>query len=169
MKKEHRGIFRRAALVALLVIGGTLAYAEQVTLHYSSYLLDTAQAGKAYYDAIAAFEAANPDIKVEPDFIQNANYTAGIKTRLLGGESIDVFDTWSPSLFAEFGKLGKNVFLDLSGSDFLKEFLPASLKPVTIGGKSDPGLRRPSGPGNSPQVPEKAVSNRSPSQNWGML
>ncbi|WP_258881420.1 ABC transporter substrate-binding protein [Paenibacillus sp. sptzw28] len=109
--------------------------AEQVTLRYSSYLLDTAQAGKAYYDAIAEFEKQNPDIKIETDFIQNANYTAGIKTRLLGGEKMDVFDTWSPSLFAEFAALGDQVYLDLTGEAFLNEFLPASLKPVTVDGK----------------------------------
>jgi raffinose/stachyose/melibiose transport system substrate-binding protein len=108
---------------------------EQVTLRYSSYLLDTAQAGKAYYDAIAEFEKQNPDIKIETDFIQNANYTAGIKTRLLGGEKMDVFDTWSPSLFAEFAALGDQVYLDLTGEAFLGEFLPASLKPVTVDGK----------------------------------
>lgn len=113
----------------------TEAPKEQVTIRYSSYLLDTAQAGKAYYDAIAEFEKANPDIKIEPDFIQNANYTAGIKARILGGEQMDVFDTWSPSLFVEFSKLGKDVYLDLTGSDFLNEFLPAALKPVTVDGK----------------------------------
>jgi len=108
---------------------------EQVKLRYSSYLLDTAQAGKAYYDAIAEFEKANPDIKIEPDFIQNANYTAGIKTRILGGGQMDVFDTWSPSLFAEFYKLDDNIYLDLTGSEFLNDFLPAALEPVTIDGK----------------------------------
>ncbi|WP_233530910.1 ABC transporter substrate-binding protein [Paenibacillus alkalitolerans] len=108
---------------------------EQVTLRYSSYLLDTAQAGKAYFDAIAEFEAQNPNIKIETDFIQNANYTAGIKTRLLGGEKMDVFDTWSPSLFAEFAALDEQVYLDLTGEEFLNDFLPASLKPVTVDSK----------------------------------
>ncbi|WP_373230019.1 ABC transporter substrate-binding protein [Cohnella sp.] len=108
---------------------------EQVTLRYSSYQLDTAQAGNAYYEAIKQFEAANPGIKIETDFIQNANYTAGIKTRLLGGEKMDVFDTWSPSLFAEFKALDDNVYLDLTGSEFLSAFLPSSLAPVTIDGK----------------------------------
>ena len=108
---------------------------KQIILHYSSYLLDTAQAGKAYYDAITEFEAQNPGIKIEADFIQNANYTAGIKIRLLGGVKTDVFDTWSPSLFEEFRALNKNMYLDLTGSSFLNDFLPNSLKPVTIDGK----------------------------------
>ncbi len=108
---------------------------EPVTLRYSSYLLDTAQAGKVYYEAIKEFEAQNPDIKIEPDFIQNNNYMAGIKIRLLGGEKLDVFDTWSPSLFEEFRALRKDLYLDLTGSGFLNEFFPSSLQPVTIGGK----------------------------------
>lgn len=106
-----------------------------ITLRYSSYLLDTAQAGKAYFDAIKEFEVQNPGIKIEADFIQNANYTAGIKIRLLGGVRMDIFDTWSPSLFEEFRALGDHMYLDLTGSEFLNEFLPTSLKPVTIDGK----------------------------------
>ncbi|WP_240647324.1 ABC transporter substrate-binding protein [Paenibacillus nanensis] len=108
---------------------------EIVTIHYSSYLLDSAQASKVYYDAIREFEDLYPNIRIEPDFIQNANYTAGIKIKLLGGEELDVFDTWSPSLFEEFRKLNPNVYLDLTGSPFLDQFLPNTLKPVTIDGR----------------------------------
>lgn len=108
---------------------------KMITLRYASYLLDTAQASKVYYDAIEEFEATHPTIKIEPDFIQNANYMAGIKIRLLGGVQLDVFDTWSPSLFEEFRKLNSNVYLDLTGSDFLNGFVPHVLQPVTVNGK----------------------------------
>ncbi|WP_241674921.1 ABC transporter substrate-binding protein [Paenibacillus luteus] len=116
---------------------GTIATKEpaQVVLRYSSYLLDTAQAGRTYYKAIEEFELLNPTIKIETDFIQNAYYTAGIKARLLGGEKLDVFDTWSPSLFREFLRLGDHIYLDLTNSTFLQDFLPSSLEPVTIDGK----------------------------------
>ncbi|MFD2877223.1 ABC transporter substrate-binding protein [Paenibacillus rhizoplanae] len=67
--------------------------------------------------------------------MQNNNYTAGIKIRLLGGEPMDVFDTWSPSLFEEFRALRSDMYLDLTGADFLKEFYPNSLLPVTVGGR----------------------------------
>lgn len=106
-----------------------------ITLRYASYLLDTAQAGRTYYKAIEEFEALHPTIKIETDFIQNAYYTAGIKARLLGGEKLDVFDTWSPSLFAEFLRLGDRIYLDLTSSSFLQDFLPSSLEPVTIDGR----------------------------------
>lgn len=111
------------------------APAPPVTLRYTSYLLDSAQAGKVYHDAIAEFEAQNPGIRIETDFIQNTYYTSGIKTRLLGGVKLDVFDTWSPSLFTEIRMLGEEIYLDLTGSPFLDEFLPSSLEPVTIDGK----------------------------------
>ncbi|HEY4390631.1 MAG TPA: extracellular solute-binding protein [Paenibacillus sp.] len=114
---------------------GDMSSPRQVTLRYSSYLLDSAQASKVYYDAIEEFEAQNPNIHIEADFIQSAGYTAGIKIRLLGGEKLDVFDTWSSSLFQEFRTLNRNVYLDLTGSAFLEQFLPNSLLPVTIGGK----------------------------------
>jgi ABC-type sugar transport system, periplasmic component len=106
-----------------------------VTIRYSSYLLDSAQASEVYYDAIEEFETLHPGIRIEADFIQNANYTAGIKIKLLGGEKLDVFDTWSPSLFEEFRKLNPDVYLDLTDSSFLEQFLPHTLTPVTIGGR----------------------------------
>lgn len=109
---------------------------QVVTLRYASYLLDTAQASKVYYDAIEEFEAIHPNIKIEPDFIQNASYMAGIKIRLLGGVPLDVFDTWSPSLFQEFRKLNPNIYLDLTGSTFLNDFVPNVLQPVTVNGKA---------------------------------
>ncbi len=108
---------------------------EQVTLRYSSYLLDPAQASKVYYDAIKEFEDQNPHIHIEADYIQNAGYTAGIKIRLLGGEKLDVFDTWSPSLFEEFRQLNPNLYMELTDKDFLQQFLPGTLEPVTIDGK----------------------------------
>lgn len=115
--------------------GGAADTREPVILRYSSYLLDTAQAGKVYFDAIAEFEKLYPHIQIDADFIQNNNYTAGIKIRLLGGEKVDVFDTWSPSLFEEFRALRSDMYLDLTGADFLKEFYPNSLLPVTVGGR----------------------------------
>ncbi|WP_019909446.1 ABC transporter substrate-binding protein [Paenibacillus sp. HW567] len=120
---------------ASLLTGEEKGENDQITLRYSSYLLDTAQAGKVYFDAIAEFEKLHPHIKIESDFIQNNNYTAGIKIRLLGGEQMDVFDTWSPSLFEEFRALRSDMYLDLTGSPFLKEFYPNSLLPVTVGGR----------------------------------
>jgi len=112
-----------------------IASDRQITLRYSSFLLDTAQAGKVYYDAIREFEEQNPNIRIETDFIQNNNYMAGMKIRLLGGEKVDVFDVWSPSLFNEFRMLRRDLYLDLTGSAFLNDFIPDSLKPVTIDGK----------------------------------
>jgi raffinose/stachyose/melibiose transport system substrate-binding protein len=107
---------------------------EPIVLRYSSFLLDSAQAGDVYHNAVAEFESRYPHIRIDRDFIPNTNYTAGIKTRLLGGEKLDVFDVWSPSLFEEFRKLG-DVYLDLSGEPFLDEFLSSSLAPVTVNGK----------------------------------
>ncbi|WP_379142507.1 ABC transporter substrate-binding protein [Paenibacillus sp. sgz500992] len=120
---------------ASLLSGEAPGQQEQITLRYSSYLLDTAQAGKVYFDAIAEFEKLHPHIQIDADFIQNNNYTAGIKIRLLGGERMDVFDTWSPSLFEEFRALRSDMYLDLTGAAFLKEFYPNSLLPVTVGGR----------------------------------
>lgn len=117
---------------------------KPVVLRYTSFQLDSAS---IYFDVIAEFERANPDIRIEVDYIENANYTTGLKMRLLGGEKMDVFDVWSPSLFEEIRRLEHNVYLDLNGSEFLNDFLPSSLEPVTIGGRvyGVPGLTHTSG------------------------
>jgi raffinose/stachyose/melibiose transport system substrate-binding protein len=105
---------------------------EPVVLRYTTFQMDS---DSLYYDEIAEFERDNPDIRIEVDYIPNINYTNGLKMRLLGGEKVDVFDVWSPSLFEEIRRIDHNVYLDLSGSDFLNDFLPASLAPVTVGSK----------------------------------
>ncbi|MCR2804273.1 ABC transporter substrate-binding protein [Paenibacillus soyae] len=117
---------------------------EPVVLRYSSFQMDS---GSAYFEWIAEFERHNPDIKIDVDYIENANYMTGLKMRLLGGERMDVFDVWSSSLFEEVRRIEPNAYLDISGSPFLDDFHPASLAPVTIGGKvyGVPGLMHTSG------------------------
>ncbi len=118
-----------------------------VVLRYTSYQLESSETGNTHFDAIADFERANPDIRIEIDYIQVINYTNGLKMRLLGGEQVDVFDVWSPSLFEEIRRIEHNVYLDLSGSGFLDDFLPSSLTPVTVDGKvyGVPGLMHTDG------------------------
>jgi len=123
---------------------GTTERHGPVVLRYTSFQLDS---DSPYYDVIADFERDNPDIRVEVDYIPTVNYTDGLKMRLLGGEQMDVFDVWSPSLFEEIRRIEHNAYLDLSGSDFLNDFLPSSLTPVTVGGKiyGLPGLMHTDG------------------------
>jgi len=108
------------------------ARTESVVLRYTTFQLDS---DSIYFDEIERFERDNPDIRIEVDYIPNINYANGLKMRLLGGEQIDVFDVWSPSLFEEIRRIEHNVYLDLSGTSFLEDFLPSSLAPVTVGGK----------------------------------
>lgn len=108
---------------------------EPVTLHYISYSLNSAQAGSVYADVIREFEQQHPEIRIQTEFIQNTNYTNRVKIKLLGGEPIDVFDLWSPSLFEELRNLDANIFLSYSDTEFLSQFLPQTLEPVTRNGK----------------------------------
>lgn len=108
---------------------------EPVILHYTSYMLNSAQASDVYYKLIEEFEKLNPDIKIAAEFVQNASYMSGIKLRLLGGEKLDIFDVWSPSLFEEIRRLSSNMYLELSDQALLEQYLPQTLEPVTIDGK----------------------------------
>lgn len=117
---------------------------EPTVLRYTTFQLDS---DSIYFEVIAEFERDNPDIRIEVDYIPNITYTNGLKMRLLGGEQMDVFDVWSPSLFEEIRRIEHNVYLDLSGFDLLDDFLPSSLAPVTIGDKvyGVPGLMHTDG------------------------
>ena len=109
---------------------------EQVKLRYTSYLLDTAQAGNIYISSIDEFQKASPDVAIETDYIPASDYVAGLKTRLLGGEDLGVIDIWSPALFSELRSLlGNDCFVDITSLDVVKNFLPATLAPVTVDGK----------------------------------
>ena len=85
-------------VAALLVVGYSggqpTAAAEQVTITYAIW--DNNQL-PAHEQIIAAFEAENPDIKVEPQVVPWGNYWDKLQTAVAGGEAYDVFWMNGPS------------------------------------------------------------------------
>ena len=121
--------------VVPLIAGGIQdAQEDTVTIRFTSHLLDTGQAGNAYLAAVERFEELNPDIDVEVDFIPTANYVTGIKTRILGGEQLDVVDYFNVALIYDVVTLSDDVAYDLSGSDIVDLYGANFLDPVTIDG-----------------------------------
>lgn len=115
--------------------GAQDAQADTVTIRFTSHLLDTGQAGNAYLAAVERFEELNPDIEVEVDFIPTANYVTGIKTRILGGEQLDVVDYFNTALIYDVVTLSDDVAYDLSSSDIVDLYGRNFLDPVTIDGR----------------------------------
>lgn len=139
MKQSLRNVlillFSTLVLFGLAANGGMEAAEEMVNLRFTSHLLDTGQAGNAYVEAVKRFESTHPGITVEIDFIPTANYVTGIKTRILGGEKLDVVDYFNVALLKDVNALADDVTLDLSGTEIQKQYSSNFLDPVTENGK----------------------------------
>lgn len=108
---------------------------EQATIRFTSHLLDSGQAGNAYLAAVDRFQSLNPDVTVEVDFIPTSNYVTGIKTRILGGEKLDVVDYFNVALLHDVYGLADDVAMDLSTTSIAGMYGSNFLDPVTIDGK----------------------------------
>lgn len=103
---NHSG--RRTALMGLVAAGalaltGCAAPADDgtVTITYESWT----PSQEVMDNIIEAFEAANPDIKVEAKLLPYADYVTAIKTELASGTGPDVFDLQAGGMLAEFQSL----------------------------------------------------------------
>lgn len=106
----HKKWVMAALLCGLLLVFGGLQVAaaqDQVTITYA--LWDNSQL-PAVEQIIAAFEAQNPSIKVEPQVVPWSNYWDKLQTAVAGGEAYDVFWMNGPN-FPVYAS--KGVLMDL--------------------------------------------------------
>ena len=82
---------------------------------------------------IAAFEAENPNIKVNYQVVKNTDeYLQAQQVRLLSGTDIDVTSV-RPESMADYVEAG--YLLDLTGADYLDNYMEGTLDNATIDGK----------------------------------
>ena len=138
LKRSATVLFLTVCLsMAVFASGSGEAQADEqevVTIRFTSHLLDTGQAGNAYVDAIERFEDANPDIDIEIDFLPTSNFSTGIRTRVLGGEQLDVVDYYNVAILTDISRLSDDVMSDLSGTSVANSYGSAFLAPVTFDG-----------------------------------
>jgi multiple sugar transport system substrate-binding protein len=96
------------ALAAALVVLPAALSAEQVTLKFACWDYDLYPHDKAL---IQAFQADNPDIKVEVVSVPNADYDNKMNIILSGGEDLDVLYVKSVALFGSLS--AKNLLADI--------------------------------------------------------
>ena len=100
-------------LTAIMLLGITSAFAEDTTLTLWSIAVESDSSYQSYIDAIAAFEAAHPGIKVEHDTTQNEQYKTKIKAAMSAGTDLpDVFFTWGMGFLGEFVNADRVLCLD---------------------------------------------------------
>jgi multiple sugar transport system substrate-binding protein len=95
------------AFLAFLAFAA-LAQAEQAKLKFACWDYDLYPHDKAL---IAAFEKANPDLKVEVISIPNGDYDSKVNIMMSGGEELDVLYAKSVALFGSLSS--KNLLADL--------------------------------------------------------
>jgi len=105
---RRRSILWAAALVAALALLPAALSAEQVTLKFACWDYDLYPQDKAL---IQAFQADNPDIKVEVISVPNADYDSKMNIMLSGGEDLDVLYVKSVALFGSLS--AKNLLADI--------------------------------------------------------
>ena len=106
--------FLAILLTALMLLSAISALAEdQITLQLWSIATESDSSHQAFVDAIAAFEAEHPNIKIEHNATENEAYKTKIKAAMSSGEDLpDIFFTWGMGFLGEFVNAGRVVCLD---------------------------------------------------------
>ncbi len=119
-----------ALVLALALMLGCVSFAsadDKVTLTLWSIAVESDASYQSYIDAIAAFEAAHPNIKVEHETTQNDQYKTKIKAAMSAGTDLpDVFFTWGMSFLGDFVAAERVLCLQ-DYYDQYKDELPANM------------------------------------------
>ena len=98
------------ALVLALSLTSAFAEDEKTTLTMWCIATESDANRPAYEAAIAAFEAAHPDIKIEWEAFENQSYKTKIKTAMADPSTLpDIFFTWAGAFLGDFVEQG-NVY-----------------------------------------------------------
>lgn len=95
------------------------------------------QAGKDYYTNIKkAFEAKNPGITVQIDYMDDASFKSKLPTLLQSSARPDIFFTWTGGVFFEQAKAGilKDISAEMNAG-WKDAFSPAGVNAMTYKGK----------------------------------
>ncbi len=102
---------------------------DQVTLKLWCIATESDANRPAYEQAIADYEAANPNVKIEMEAFENESYKTKIKAAMSGGSAEDlpdIFFTWGGAFLGDFVDAGKVVCLDdIYANNYTEEQIPA--------------------------------------------
>ena len=101
-------------LTAILVLSMVSAVAEEpITLTLWSIATESDSSHQSFIDAIAAYEAAHPNVKIEHDTTANEAYKTKIKSAMASGEGLpDIFFTWGMGFLGDFVDAGRVYCMD---------------------------------------------------------
>nr|MCR5136281.1 extracellular solute-binding protein [Oscillospiraceae bacterium] len=109
---------------------------EEVTLTLWSIATESDSSHQAFIDAIAAFEAAHPGVKIEHVTTENEAYKTKIKAAMSSGEGLpDIFFTWGMGFLGEFVNAGRVYCVDNEYETYKAELPEAMTVNVRYGDK----------------------------------
>ena len=111
--------------------------AEQTVLKLWCIATESDANRPAYLQAIADYEAAHPDVKIEMEAFENESYKTKIKAAMIGGDAEDlpdIFFTWSGAFLGEFVNADKVQCLDEVYKDYTDKIPEVMLANTTYGG-----------------------------------
>ena len=112
--------------------------AEQTVLKLWCIATESDANRPAYLQAIADYEAAHPDVKIEMEAFENESYKTKLKAAMIGGDAEDlpdIFFTWSGAFLGEFVNADKVQCLDEVYKDYTDKIPEVMLANTTYGGK----------------------------------
>ena len=92
----------------------------------------------AYLQAIADYEAAHPDVKIELEAFENESYKTKIKAAMMSGDTEDlpdIFFSWSGGFLGEFVNAGRAYCLDENLAAYSDKLNESMLSTTTYDGK----------------------------------
>ena len=123
-------------LIAMMILTMASALAEETTLTQWCIATESDANRPGYEAAIAEFEAAHPDIKIEWEAFENNSYKTKIKTAMADPESLpDIFFTWAGAFLGDFAEMGTAYCLDEAYLPFADQLPEVMLQNSTYGGK----------------------------------
>ena len=124
MKKIFALVLALCMVFSLCAIS---ASADDVTLTLWSIATESDSSHQAFVDAIAAFEAAHPGVKIEHVTTANEAYKTKIKAAMSSGEGLpDIFFTWGMGFLGEFVNAGRVYCVD-NEYEAYKDELPEAM------------------------------------------
>ncbi|MBR5430310.1 MAG: extracellular solute-binding protein, partial [Firmicutes bacterium] len=116
--------------------GTSEATGEQTVLTMWCIATESDANRPAYEQAIAEFEEAHPDIKIEWEAFENESYKTKIKAAMSDPDTLpDIFFTWSGAFLGDFADAGTAYCLDDAYTPFAGELPEVMLSNSTYGGK----------------------------------
>ena len=124
------------AFVMVFALAAPMASAEEQTVLTMWCIATESDANRpAYEAAIAAFEEAHPDIKIEWEAFENQSYKTKIKAAMSDPETLpDIFFTWSGAFLGDFVEAGTVYCVDEAYEPFAAQLPEVMLQNSTYDG-----------------------------------